>query len=244
MMAIHLLEEFHHAWRERMSFSSQWVWKRREFQGTSSKPKTTAALSREQKPEPHIQNLRVTTGNKLQTTCSLNQTEQTWVKRCRFKVTCDQCVFTGCPRMLQNETLQKKGQMEKTVPWSTLKMHWIFQGNKEGTTWEEQKYPKGVSKRRSGDQYRPGFKAANMIRRVGANPWLERTWSTKHSALGEKNKKYFLKARLFLCFLERKKLKPLQDFAPGGSGLLTAGEQHSTHQNSLSWTTFCNLLLI
>lgn len=152
-----------------------------------------------------------------QTICSLKQTVQTWGKRCGLQLLVSS-VFPQCPRMLQNETLQKKGKWKKEEEWSTLKMHWIFQQNKDGATWEEQKYPKGASKTMSGDQYRLGFKTANMLRRVGADPWLERTRSTKHCVL-KKKLKYFLKERLFLCFLERRKLKPWQDFAPGRSAL-------------------------
>lgn len=246
MMEVQLLEGFHHAWRGRMRFSSQWVWKRAEFQGNNSKPKTTAALRREQEPEPHIQNLGVITDNKLQTTCSPNQPVQAWGKLW-VKAACEQCVSTWCPRMLQNETLQRKGKRKKEEQRSTPKMHWIFQQNKEEATREEQKYPKGASKTMSGDHYRLGFKAANMLR-VGADPWLERAGSTKHCVL-RKKMKVFSEGKTFPLLSRKKEIRTMTRFCSRRVNtckqmLLTVWEQHSTHQNSLSWTTFCNLLLI
>lgn len=180
MMELQLLEAFHHAWRGRLRFTLNGS----EREGNSREPAPSQRLlqhpGKSRKVNPIFRTLALSQGNKLQTTCSLNQTIQTWVKCVGWKVTCHQCVFTGCPRKLQNETLQKDSKWKKEKHQNTPKMHWIFQRNKEGATWEEQKYPKGDPKTMSGDEYRPGFKAVNMLRRVGAHPWLERTWSTKH----------------------------------------------------------------
>lgn len=165
-MEVQLLEGLHHAWRGRMGLVLHGF----EREGNSREQTPSQRLlqysgeSRNLNPMFRISEL--SQGSKLQTTCSLNKTVQTWVKHFGLKVTCAGCVFTRCPRMLRNETWQKKGKWKKEQQRSTPKMLLIFQLNKKGA-WEEQKYPKRASKTMSEDQYRPGFKAANILRRVG-----------------------------------------------------------------------------
>lgn len=79
--------------------------------------------------------------------------------------------------MLQNKILHKKEQMEKKYKeeyWGTLKICWIFQINKKGVRENSNQNGKAPQKWFQEDQYTPSFKAANMLRKMGTDPWLGR----------------------------------------------------------------------
>lgn len=136
MMEVQLLEGFH-AWRGRMRFSSQWVWKRGEFQGTNSKPKATAAPRREQKPEPHPLKLGVITDHLQPKANHADLGETLWVT-----AACEQCVSTVSKNATEWNTAKKRANGKKRKNGARWKCTEFFNKTRTGQHERSKNIPK------------------------------------------------------------------------------------------------------